>query len=402
MLPYYLLSPIAFLFQVALSLAQAVPESESPYQFSDSIRQATERDSLDYVAAYAYSFIGDHRRALIYQSKFDQSYGTISRADSIYFTRFRPVDAKEYILRKVGDKQIVMINEAHHVPYHRIFTASLLQGLYDQGFRYFGVETLSDSLMDNDLNERGYPTLNSGFYTKEPQYGNLIRQALAIGYTVFPYEADVTSFHNGKQREIAQARNIQRVVQKHPDANVLIHAGYAHIQEDSVGGDWKKAMAGRVKEFTGIDPFTINQEVLTERSDPAMENPFYRMIDVDRPTVFVDEQGRAFSGPEGTHYYDVRMAHPRTRYVEGRPHWLLYGDRQLVSLSDTTLTVGFPCLMKAYRAIEDPEQAVPVDVVEIADASHKKPLVLAPGYYQVILKGLGQGQKKLNIHVKVK
>ena len=264
MLRSYILLLIALWFSALLASAQEVPPASSPYLFSDSIRQAVERDSLYSVAAYASSFIGDHPRALIYQSKFDQPYATISPADSLYFTQFRPVDAKEYILQEAGNERILMINEAHHVPYHRIFTASLLQGLYDWGFRFFGAETLSDSSLDNHLNERGYPILNSGFYTKEPQYGNLIRQALAIGYTVFPYEADFTSIRTGKQREMAQARNIQRVVQEHPDAKMLIHAGYAHIQEDSVGGDWGKAMAGRVREFTGIDPFTINQEVLTD------------------------------------------------------------------------------------------------------------------------------------------
>lgn len=52
---------------------------------------------------------------------------------------------------------------------------------------------------DTLLNERGYPLLSSGYYTQEPQFGNLVREALRIGYELFPYETQVRG--DGKERK---------------------------------------------------------------------------------------------------------------------------------------------------------------------------------------------------------
>ena len=127
------------------------------------------------------------------------------------------------------------------------------------------------------------------------------------------------AFGNPEQREIDQANNIQQILQKDPSAKILLHGGYDHIREDSLGGDWKMAMAGRLKQLTGIDPFTINQEVLTERSQPSLENPYYTLMKIDQPSILIDNDGNLFAGPRDRHLYDVRMSHPRTRLVKGRP-----------------------------------------------------------------------------------
>lgn len=89
----------------------------------------------------------------------------------------------------------------------------------------------------------------------------MIRAALEIDFYVFLCETQINV--NDKEREIQQAKNIQRMISSHPEGKFLIHCGFDHINEAHVPG-WEKAMAGRIKEYTGIDPFTINQEILTE------------------------------------------------------------------------------------------------------------------------------------------
>jgi hypothetical protein len=313
---------------------------------------------------------------------------------------YKPVNAKEYILNRAENEQIVILNEAHHNPLHRVFTASLLEELYRQGFRYFGAETLN--YVDSTLNQRKYPILHSGYYTREPQYGNLVREALRLGFQVFAYEATTPEeFANGKSREIAQARNIEKILKKDSNAKVLIHCGYAHVQEVPLNNSWEKAMAGRVKEFTGIDPFTTDQEIWTEKSEPSKENPLYRMINVKQPSVFLNSKGEAFSTTaNATALTDIRVAHPRTTFRYGRPTWLLReGKWKPYFLKKEQLTLTFPCLVLAYKEGEQVvvektlQQAIPVDVVELKKPGEEKALILPKGNYRIIVIN-EQGSKK--------
>jgi hypothetical protein len=371
----------------------------SPYQFSGSIRVAFERDTTRHRsdwAATAFSYIGAHAQALSYFDKAAPPPPALSAKDSLYTRSLKPQPARKYILQRARREQIIIFNEAHHNPAHRVFTASLLAGLYQAGFRYLGAETLS--FYDSALNLRKYPVSESGYYIQEPQYGNLIREALELGFKVFPY--DVLN-SNGKAREIGQARHIQAILRQDPKARLLIHCGYSHVFEAPVGGDWEKAMAGRLKEFTGIDPFTIDQERWTEKSEKEKENPAYRLLDVKEPSVFTTPQGDVFSAFPGTQpLVDVRVAHPRTTYQHGRPAWLLReGKRKPYFLQKEQLAVGFPCLVLAYKATEPAggrstqPAAVPADVMELQDAKEHKALILAPGMYQVVVKN-EQGQQQ--------
>ncbi|MCU0354937.1 MAG: hypothetical protein MUD08_14550 [Cytophagales bacterium] len=327
--------------------------------FTSQIERRFEKDKSNEQAAPSFaatffSFIGDCRNAHTYFDKGNDLPGKMNSEDSLRFLRMKPASARNYIIERSKTEQVVMINEAHHVPQHRVFTLSLLQAMYDNGFRYFGAETLSNlgGILDpnpmDSLRKRGYPTLETGYYTVEPQYGELIRAAVKIGFKVFAYEAYKPV---PKEREIGQARNIQKVLLDDPKARILVHCGYAHINEDSLGGVWGKAMAGRFREFTGINPLTINQQTLTERSRPEMENPYYRMMSLTEPSVFLNEKGDVFAGykgEDGVTAYDIRVAHPRTKYVNGRPDWLqMNGQRKPHFVSHKSLNkIGYPCLQR--------------------------------------------------------
>jgi hypothetical protein len=392
---------------VCMTLLVALPcisqirfQNDTVYKFSNTILKASEQNgSVDYSkAAQDFSFISDYRNMMMCDSKVRKQFGKINRTDSSYFLDFKVVDAKDYIVEKAKSEQIIIINEAHHIPYHRVFIASLLKDLYQAGFRYYGAETLN--YLDSTINERKYPIINSGYYTVEPQFGNLVRDALSMGYTIFGYEArSVESFSSPKQREIEQALNIQKVLLKDPKAKILLHAGYDHIREDSMKGGWEKAMAARLKDLTGINPFTIDQEVLTERAERALENPYYLMIDVRRPSVLIDKNGDAFRGPKGTHLYDVRMAHPRTNLVRGRPDWLLANGAKFIDVPQHKVG-GFPCLIQAYKIGENIDEAVPVDVFEISGPDDFKPLALRPGKYMVLVKRFDLHVSKFELSVK--
>ncbi|MDF7813829.1 hypothetical protein [Hymenobacter sp. YC55] len=358
-------------------------------------------------AAVAASFIGDYALALECMDSFATPLPRLSPADSLYFRRFAPRSAHAYIIERARHERIVLLNEAHHVPLHRVFTLSLLADLYAQGYRYFGAETLNGD--DRTLMRRGYAAttltdyyLNTGYYSAEPQYGNLIHEALRLGFTVFAYEAQFNAQTplSAREREMQQARHIQQILAADPTAKVVLQAGYDHIREDSVEG-WGRAMAGRVREFTGINPFTINQEKLTEKSAPRWENPYYRLVLAQEPSVLVDAQGQAFSGPPGTAYFDVRVYHPPTRYEYGRPHWLqLAGRRKPYFLKRLPPSLTYPCLVFAYRAQEDARLAVAADIIELNTATEGKALLLEPGPYRLRLQSSNGTSTYQKIRVK--
>ena len=367
-----------------LTTANVVAQSEKfEYRFSIDIENAIEKDTVPWkyqIGAYEFSFVGNYQKTRETWDKNGVGIPTITEEDSLYFIGFKPVNARDYIIEHSKNEQIIIINEAHTYPNHRTFTHSLLQGLYDNGYRYLGLEALSDTI----INERKYPIIESGYYTKEPEFGNLIYTALNIGFTLFGYD-DFN--HNGKEREIAQARNIANFIEKHPRGKVLIHCGHEHVIEGTpIIPSWEKAMAGRLKEYTQINPFTIDQTQFAEKSERKYNHPYIAMVNKNFPVVLIDENGNLFNGQKGNDQVDVRIIHPETRYLNNRPNWLLsVGNRKEYHVESSKIT-QYPILVLAYRKNEFENNGVPSDIIEILDSENIPSLILDKGNYEIIMK----------------
>lgn len=159
-------------------------------------------------------------------------------------------DAFNFIKKQAENKQVVMINEQHWQSNHRFLGNLLLKYFYDQGFKYLAVEAI-DGRDEAALNERKYPLQSSGFYTKDPQFGNLIRNALIMGFHVVAYDSICNN------RELVQAQNIyNKTIAKEKDSKVLVWAGVAHIIEQQSNNS---KMAYYFREISNIDPLTIEQ-----------------------------------------------------------------------------------------------------------------------------------------------
>jgi len=368
----------------------------SPYKFSKELFETYAKDTTPYknqTTPWAFSYIGEYKAALAIWDSGHFSVPKMSVEDSLYFRSFKPVKAKEYILQRAKKEQIIIINEAHQQPMHRVFTTSLLPDLYALGFGYFCAETLDRT--DTLLNERKYPALmKSGHYLSEPQYGDLVRKALQTGYKTVAYEAGITA-KSGKEREIQQAQNIKKILDKDPKAKILIHCGFDHVIE-SDHRSWEKAMAGRVKEYTGIDPFTIDQVRLTETSDSLRDNPFFRMTRLDYYAFLIDSSGKLFNGQKGMDQYDARLYHPRTKWLNGRPHWVFENGKKPFVLTKKIKT-GFPCLVFAYYAKEDRKITVPADVIELKNKDDKTALALPVGEFVILIKDINGKELEIKI-----
>lgn len=339
--------------------------------------------------------LGNYAEALKWADVGSQKSPSGEPSDLSPLDGYEPVDALDAISIVGKTAQIILINEAHHVPQHRAFTLELLGVLRKRGFTHFAAETLYET--DGDLNERGYPTATSGAYINEPLYGDLVRTAIRLGYRVVPYEW--AGVHQGapgggrEQRERGQAQNlIDRVLVDQPNARILVHAGYGHINEASPPGRLKM-MGQHLKEMTGIDPFTIDQTLMTEHSAPEYEHDLYRSVMdqklISRPSLFRNAEGQWWTAQQGVR--DVSLFHPRSIYRDGRPTWLgMAGMRTPYTLPGDVCGSATRCLVRA-RAANETQDAIPVDQVEVVVGRSIPALMLPPGKFVLEARDLTDG-----------
>ncbi len=368
----------------------AFPWIGNPYKHSQFVADSILVKEGPQSAATSFSFIGEHAKVLsTWDELFPENLDTLIKEDQKSVDTKAPVPAIPYILSRADTHEIVILNEAHHIAEHRVFARRLLQGLYDLGYRHLGMEAYySNPRQDSLLDVRGHPELKNGIYTVEPQFGNMIREAHALGFKLFGYEEPGT----GSQiaRETGQAQNIKKYMDANSEGKVFIYCGYSHGTEGDLDNDWEKAMAQRLKDMTNVDPLTINQTTYREASTPDKENKFYKYLDPKFSTVYTDQSGNDTKaghswGRYKTGSFDVTVFHPRTNYSKGRPTWLVDDEYELISFDLSSSEIAYPAMVLAYRATDELSDAVPIDVQEAEDGEVH--LVLPSGKMKIIVTG---------------
>lgn len=311
-----------------------------------------------------------------------------------------PADAATEIAKLASGRRIVMINEAHHDAHTRELTLSLLPKLRAEGFTYFAAEALVNN--DTELMSRGYPIMTSGSeYLHEPLYGQIIREAIRLGFKVVAYESDADALAD---RESGQAQMLYRQVFKNdPKARLFVHAGYAHIDKAEGNlGKTIKPMAMQLKELTGFDPLSIDQtrwRDIGPMPKTDMYNQLIAAFPVERPSVLISRQNGSVwaSDPER---HDVDVILPPSGH-QRRPHWLELGDtRQTRVISSEMCQRQFPCLVEARFANES-DDAVPADRYVLLVDNIMNSLYLWPGEYKITSRDR-EGRKLSERRVTVK
>jgi hypothetical protein len=268
--------------------------------------------------------------------------------------------AADVILEMAKDRKAVFFNEAHSAPLTRSLTIQMLAPLRKLGYNYFAAETLYQT--DKDINKRGYPIPESGFYVNEPLYGEMVRTALRLGYTVVAYDAENAGV--GDPRERAGAENLYReVFKKDPNAKLVVNAGFAHVQKSGkyLGGT---SMGEFFHRISGIDPLTIEQTMMIEHPKADQNHPYYVAIKTSRtltePGVFVSGNKAWTLKPDK---YDMNVIFPPDPTTADRPEWLkLGGLRVAYGVGSEVCNNHFPCLVEARYANEG-DEAIPADRV---------------------------------------
>ncbi len=206
-----------------------------------------------------------------------------------------------------------MFNEHHMNPENRIFFTSMLEDLKKQGFDAIAFEALAyeDSIFAGNA-----PTLKSGFYTREPEFGNLLRKATDLGFEILAYENNLDTELNGMSpanfRDSIQAENLKEIYLKHK--KLLVFAGHGHIEEKQ-RNEWK-TMAQRFYEITNVNPLTIEQAIFSNLGNASWRNNVRKNI--SKPSVFVNSENKVWTVSDG--FFDIQIFFPENDnwYKENR------------------------------------------------------------------------------------
>lgn len=355
--------------------------------------------------------------------------------------QWRAAGAVDTIVELASGYRIVMVNEAHHDAHTRELTLSLLPRLRAQGFTHLAIEALDKH--DAGLAERGYPIQTSGSeYLHEPVYGEIVREAIKLGFVVVAYDQ---LGHSPQDRENLQARNLYKhVLAKNSSARLLVHAGYAHIDEAPGRLGKVHPMAERLHELSGLEILSVDQTDIREdvprheheaylralsalrAGEPLVSGPtqqpvdtkqpvntiYHRLVDLyqpDRPIVLRAASGGApWSARPGI--YDLNVILPPANEKESdypahsvvtlkfgrryyavlppaaggnRPDWLsLGGLRHPFPISSELCAETFPCLVEAHYATES-DEAIAADRYLFLERKSSNKLWLRQGSYRL-------------------
>jgi hypothetical protein len=333
------------------------------------------------------SFTGDHASLMELEKTFAKKPTYLSKEYLDTLTKvngeFAYTDARKYILNKARSNRVVMINEAHDKPAHRAFTASLLEELYRQGFRYLAMEMFANYRRKPLTKLDAY----TGYYATEPIAGELVRKALELGYTLVPYE-DTLPNHNINQREYAQAENLANFIKKQDSsAKILVHAGYGHVMKGA-SGDFIP-MAAYFKMISGIEPLSINQTDMTESSTNEYMSLIYDTWIQKHPIVnsMIALENNQPLDIFGSHLYDLYVIHPPAKYINSRPIWVaMSGWKKETPVAPAFRSTFF---VQAYYENEytaSAEQSIPADQTYIAAQNGVYYLYLRKGKYKLVFR----------------
>jgi len=375
------------------------------------------------------SISGHYRESRLYEDSF------LGPAHSVKLnlSHQRMLDAGTFILQEAAKYRIVLINEAHNRPEHRLFTKSLLAGLHTIGYDVLMAEGIK---LNNGLNTRSYPISSDGYLLNEPVYAGLLRYAGNIGYTIKAYEYDIEKQgkkywddsikldkygsvkfisyeprdsmilifdENGLKntiltsvREVSQAQNIMNVIRAHPSSKFIIHVGYGHLYEDGT------MMGAKLRALLqGEDVLTIDQTLLTDRV-PAIDTIAGNTLPRNFPFILQDRNTNRFFNSGIA--VDYMVFNKRVRDSLMRPGYLFEDvEKRSVYYPTANKLKDCPCIFSAYYQNEfekEGAQTIAADVVCIRNEKQAPPLLLYKGKYIILKKNKEGSYDQFNCEIK--
>lgn len=268
---------------------------------------------------------------------------------------------KDGIKQIAANHRIVMIMEDHSVSRHREMIGATLPVFRDAGFTHYAAEAIGES--SSSLRSRGYPAVQTGYYTSDPKFGNVLRKALDLSFHVLGY--DYRPFTH-KGREEFAAGELARLFETDSRTRLVVHAGFAHVlkHKTDIGQKW---LASLLWEKSGIEPFTIWQW------SAMRDGHEYRVVakavadkgSFDEPVLLMPPP-TTNSGLRNVPRVDAILVHPPDQSVAPNERTVLFPD-EMRRVSGQWLTKQWPVVVAAYTNGE-PVTAIPLDQVMLRDS----------------------------------
>jgi hypothetical protein len=331
---------ILFKIQHLETLLKSQEESEKNHNFI-----------LQFIATL-YSYTGQHLHAL---QTWDTAFSS-QQSKTYQLQDMHATSAVKYVVKQAKKHNLVLINEAHHIAQHRVFTHELLKPLWDTGFKYLAVEALT--LAGEELIAKGWVTEESGEYTYETLMVNMLLEAQRIGYKIIAY--DYKPSKSREEREDLAADTVyKKTFATDKNAKVLIHVGYSHVKET------QDRLAGKLEKLTKSEAFTVSQAYFKEPYSVSSSHSTYNLITTKfskmlNPYILVSKDNLAWS--DSSEEYDVSIIWPRSQYLQGRPIWVSL-NRDKVMIDRRVCGTKSTCLVEVYS--DKNIQKLPTDRIVI-------------------------------------
>lgn len=329
------------------------------------------------------TFVGDTQGALDAFNRTVEENGSADINNLEKIKKAETEDAVSAILREAKNRQIVILNESHHVPLHRAFAMTLARELKKLGFTYLACEAFSP--YEPPPSGKKYIAQNAGIYTQETTYANFLMEAIQDNWKLINYEPISGS------REYEMAKNIvDRAFKDDPQGRVFIYVGYSHVHEypkaqTDNDNSW---MAAQLTRLTGINPLTIDQTYLYQHSDTtrqiALYNAALKKQTIDKPYVLKSSGNIYLKVGLESEKVDIQVVHPPAGIdpQTGRAAWL----RSMAGLTPRAIPLGLlpkkgKRLIYAYH-LKDPIDAAPADVVMVEEGKTIPKLMLPKGEFR--------------------
>lgn len=310
------------------------------------------------------------------------------------------VPADQLIIQLAKGSRVIFFNELHGRAQTRVVLLALLPELKAMGFTHLALETLGVNLSykeaatcepallrDSELAARGMAINSTGFYSRDPVYGELIRIALQLGFELVAYDviADTQS-----ERMEGGATILACLMNRNENMRLVGLAGMANIGEGPAAVVDDYSMADWFRRKTGIDPVTVSTYELVD-FDSSSSISDAEHLQPGQAYVLSDSEGNLF-----THdFFDVSVyIHGSSDRNSGSDTWLtLRGLRSPAKVSLDACEGMRPCIVSAMR-LSDPPDAVASDKCIVFDSVQDScNLYLPHGEFHVGISGLDRASR---------